>query len=65
MFQAWQHAVIPVDQQIFRVFSLLMREGNVDRPGVVPALREMLFVGQARVYVAIKDGMKGSILRLH
>lgn len=46
MFQARQHTVIPVDQQIFRVFSLLMEEGSVDRTGVVTALPELLLWGR-------------------
>lgn len=54
MFQARQHAVIPVDQQIFRVFSFLMREGNVDRTGVVPTLREMLLWGRQESMLQLK-----------
>lgn len=54
MFQAWQHAVFPVDQQIFRVLSLLMEAGNVDRTGVVPALPEMLLWGKQESMLQLK-----------
>lgn len=54
LFQAWQHAVIPVDQQIFRVLSLLMEEGSVDRTGVVPALPELLFWGRQESMLQLK-----------
>ena len=54
MFQARQHAAIPVDQQIFRVLSLLMEEGNVDRTGMVPALPEMLLWGRQESMLQLK-----------
>ena len=54
MFQARQHAAIPVDQQIFRVLSLLMEEGNVDRTGMVPALPEMLLWGRQGSMLQLK-----------